>query len=287
MLIAVAAFAVMDATLKFLGESYSPLQVSSLRGFASLPFLLMPVIWSGRWRELRPKRWPLHLVRGLLAIAMLGSFVYSIRSLSLSSAYAIFLCAPLLVTALSMPVFKETIEAKRWLAIGAGLLGVFIIIRPAASDVFTLGALAAFAAAIMYACGALLIRVASRTENTLSLTLSFVLVIALGAGALAAPQWLPVQSRHWPWIAVIGLAGAIGQYCMIEAFRRAPVSVVAPFDYTQLVWGALLDFIVWQALPTARTLIGGSIVVASGLYLIYRERIASTSMQVTNLERAV
>ena len=272
MLIAVAVFAVMDTALKELGQFYSPLQVTSLRGFASLPFLLGAVAWSKRWRELKPLRWPLHVVRGLLAIAMLVLFIYSIRTLSLSSAYAIFLCGPLLVTALSVPLLGEHVDARRWLAIGVGLAGVFVMIRPAANDVLTLGALAAFAAAICYAFAAVMIRTLSRTETTLSISFWFVLTIALGAGVLAWPQWIHVAPRHWIWIATIGLTGAIGQYFIVEAYRQAPASVVAPFDYTALIWGALLDWFVWQALPNARMMSGAAIVVTTGLYLIYRER---------------
>lgn len=271
-LIAVIAFSVMDAAMKQLGGHYSPLQVSSMRGFASLPFVLLLVAAQNRWRELRPVRWSIHLIRALLAIAMLALFIYAIRSLSLSSAYAIFLCAPLLVTALSVPLLKERVDLQRWIAIAIGLGGVFVMIRPAASDVVTLGALAAFTAALCYAFAAILIRVASRTETTLGMSVSFLTLIAVIAGAVAWPSWAPIQSQHFVWIAVLGLTGAIGQYFIIEAFRHAPASVVAPFDYTALVWGAALDWIFWQTLPDSRMVMGGAVVVATGLYLIYRER---------------
>jgi drug/metabolite transporter (DMT)-like permease len=272
MLIAVAAFAAMDAAMKQLSQHYSPLQVTSLRGFASLPFFLAAVAWSNRWRELKPVRWHLHIVRGLLAIATLGLFVYGIRTLSLSSAYAIFLCGPLLVTALSVPLLGESVDARRWIAIGIGLAGVFVMIRPTAADVFTWGALAVFAATVCYAIGAVMIRTLSRTESTLSIGFSFVFTIAIVAGALASPQWSEIEPRHWLWIATLGLTGAIGQYFIIEAYRQAPAAVVAPFDYTALIWGALLDWTLWRTLPDTRMVLGGSVVVATGLYLIYRER---------------
>jgi drug/metabolite transporter (DMT)-like permease len=273
-LIAVIAFAVMDASMKQLGQHYSPLQVTSMRGFASLPFLLALVALQNRWRELIPVRWELHVLRALLSIAMLVLFVYSIRNLSLSSAYAVFLSAPLLVTALSVPLLHERVDWQRWLAIAIGLMGVVLMIRPTASDVMTLGALAAFAAAVCYAFAAILIRVSARTESTLGLSVSFVTMIALIAGAIALPTWQPVQSHDLPWIAVLGVTGCIGQYFIIEAFRHAPASVVAPFDYTALIWGAILDWVLWQTLPNSRMLTGGSVVVATGLYLIYREHSA-------------
>jgi drug/metabolite transporter (DMT)-like permease len=275
MLIAVFAFSAMDATMKYLGQSYAPLQVTSLRGFASLPFLLLPVVWSGRWQELKPVRWPYHIARGVLAIGLLSLFIYSLKTLSLASAYAIFLCAPLLITALSVPFFGEKVDAPRWAAIVVGLIGVLIIVRPNASDVVTIGALAALASALCYSCSSLLIRAASRTETTLGMTVSFVFIIAIGAGAMALPEWTAVQLSHWPFIVLLGVTGAVGQYFMVEAFRMAPVSVVAPFDYTQLIWGGMIDWFFWQTLPDSRMLLGGATVVASGMFLIYRERTTS------------
>ncbi|MBC7984806.1 MAG: DMT family transporter [Candidatus Obscuribacterales bacterium] len=275
-LIAVIAFSVMDAAMKFLGQSYSPLQVTTLRGWASLPFIVLLVALTNRWHELKPTRWGMHILRGVLAIAMLVLFIYSVRTLSLSSSYAIFLCAPLLVTALSVLILREHVDWQRWIAIAVGLVGVVAMLRPAANEVISLGALAALAAAICYAFAAIMIRTLSRTETTLSISFSFLLVIAFIAGTLAWPNWTPVQMAHWPWIATLGFAGAIGQYFIIEAFRHAPASVVAPFDYTALVWGALLDWLLWNTLPESRTLIGGTIVAAGGLYLIYRERVTAT-----------
>jgi drug/metabolite transporter (DMT)-like permease len=272
MLIAVAVFSVMDATMKQLGQSYSPVQVTSLRAWASLPFVLLAVAWTRSWRQLKPVRWHLHIARGVLSVAMLCLFIYSIRTLSLSSAYAIFLCGPLLVTALSVPMLKEHVDLKRWIAIVIGLIGVVVMVRPVGADVVTLGALAAFTAAVCYALSAIMIRIVARTESTLSMSFSFLLVIAVVASAIAWPDWSPLQRDHWTLVAVLGLSGALGQYFIVEAFRRAPASVVAPFDYTALVWGTLLDWLVWQTLPNSRMMAGASVVVATGLYLIYRER---------------
>jgi len=272
-LIAIVAFSVMDAMMKYLGESYLPLQVTTLRGWASLPFILLLVAMLRGWRELKPNRWIMHIVRGLLAIAMLALFIYSVRTLSLSSAYAIFLCAPLLVTALSVWILREHVDWQRWCAIVVGLIGVIAMLRPSAREMISLGALAALGAAFCYAFAAIMIRTLSRTETTLSISLSFLLVIACVAGALAWPQWIAVNwSAHWPWILTLGIAGAIGQYFIIEAFRYAPASVVAPFDYTALIFGALLDWLLWSVLPESRMMLGATIVVGSGLYLIYRER---------------
>ncbi len=275
MSIAVLAFAVMDATLKQLGQGYPPIQVACLRGWASLPFLLAAVAWTRSWRNLKPVRWQLHVARGLLSVGMLYLFIYSLRTLSLSSAYAIVLCAPLLITALSVPILKENADMKRWLAIAVGLGGVLIMLRPDLEDTIKLGALAAFAAAVCYALGAILIKLGTNTESTLGMSLSFILIVAVVATLLAQSVWIPVRTDDWPLIALLGVAGAMGQYFMIEAYRSAPATVVAPFDYTALLWSGLIDWMVWNALPNAGMMMGGAIVVATGLYLIYRERVAA------------
>jgi drug/metabolite transporter (DMT)-like permease len=274
-LIAVIAFSVMDAAMKFLGQTYSPLQVTALRGGSSLPFILALVAIMHGWHELRPKRWFMHIVRGLLSIAMLVLFIYSLRTLSLSSAYAIFLCAPLLVTALSVWILREHVDWQRWVAIVVGLLGVIAMLRPSPNEMISVGALAALATALCYAVSAVMIRTLSRTESTLSISVSFLLVIAIVAGGLAWPNWIALQAAHWPWILTLGLAGAVGQYFIIEAFRHAPASVVAPFDYTALIWAALLDWMLWSTFPELRMMWGAAIVVGSGLYLIYRERVTA------------
>jgi drug/metabolite transporter (DMT)-like permease len=133
MLAAVAVFSCMDALLKLLSAWYPPLQVAVLRGAASLPFTLLPLVFSGRLGELRPRRWPMHLLRGVLTAVLLGSFIYAVRELSLANAYAVFLSAPLIVAALSVPLLGERGNARTWVAILAGLAGVIIMLRPTSS----------------------------------------------------------------------------------------------------------------------------------------------------------
>lgn len=274
-LIAIIAFSVMDAMMKFLGETYSPLQVTALRGWSSLPFIVLMVAWMRGWRELKPKRWVIHIVRGMLSIAMLVLFIYSLRTLSLSSAYAIFLCAPLLITVLSVWILGEHVDWQRWTAIAIGLIGVIAMLRPDANEMISIGALAALGTAVCYAVSAILIRTLARTETTLSISFSFLVVIAIAAGLLALPNWIALRAEHWPWILTLGISGTVGQYFIIEAFRHAPASVVAPFDYTALIWAAIFDWMLWSTLPESRMMSGAAIVIGSGLYLIYRERVTA------------
>jgi drug/metabolite transporter (DMT)-like permease len=276
MLAAVAIFSILDASMKRLTQSYPPFEVSCLRGLASIPIMLAAVAWLGQWRQLLPVRWSVHTLRGALAVGMLTLFVFALKTLPLTEAYAIFLCAPLMVTALSALLLHERVGWHRWLAVSIGLLGVMTMLRPNASHFISWGAAAALGSALCYSFSALMIRALARTESTLSIAFSFMVAVALANGAAALPHWLPLQGRDWPWIVTVGITGALGQLLIIEAFRAAPPSVIAPFEYTALLFGLVLDWILWGTLPDHRTLIGGAIVTVSGLYVVYREHLRAS-----------
>jgi drug/metabolite transporter (DMT)-like permease len=100
----------------------------------------------------------------------------------------------------------------------------------------------------------------------------FSVLLSVGAGLLAIPGWVPLNLDHWPLFIGVGVMGALGQHFITEAFRHAPAAVVAPFEYTALLWGVALDLVIWRVLPGAVTLGGGAIVIGAGLYLLARER---------------
>lgn len=276
MLAAVGCFALMDAALKTLAASYAPMQVAFLRALASLPFLLIAAAWSGAWAELRVVRWPLQLLRGLLGVAMLGGFVYAVAELSLANTYAVFLCAPLIVAALSWPMLGERVPMRRVLAIVIGLGGVLIALRPTGEGLASLAGLAAAASALCYALSVVTIRLLGRTDSSRSMVFWFLAILAVVSGLLAIPDWRPVEIAHLGVLAFIGVTGALGQHFITDAFRLAPASVIAPFEYTALLWGLALDWALWDVLPDAAVLLGGAIVIAGGLYIIHDERRSST-----------
>jgi drug/metabolite transporter (DMT)-like permease len=271
MLAAVAAFSFMDALLKLLSAHYPPMQVAALRGATSLPFTLLPTLIAGRLSDLRPHRWRMHLLRGLLMVVVLGGFIYAVSVLSLANAYSVFLSAPLIVAALSVPLLGERISWRNWLAIFVGLAGVLTMLRPSASGLSMLGAIAALTGATAYALSAIAVRVLTRTDTTVSVVFWAVCLMTVFATAIAAPGWVPIEPAHWKWLLGLGLFAAIGQYLLTEAFRSAPPAVVAPFEYTALLWGIGIDRVVWHVLPSARVIFGGGIVIASGLYVIWHE----------------
>lgn len=278
MIAAVAVFSFMDGVLKFFAMRYPPMEVAALRGATSLPFTLAPVLLRGRWRDLAPRRWPMHLLRGCLSVVVIGGFIFAVRSLSLANAYSVFLSAPLLVAAFSVPLLRERLDWRNWLAILVGLAGVLVMLRPTTAGLASFGAVAALIGATAYALSGIAVRVLTRTDTTVSVVFWTISLMTVFSALMAAPTWVPIEQVHWKWLLALGILAATGQYLLTEAFRSAPPSVVSPFEYTALLWGVGIDRVVWQVLPSATVILGGGIVIASGLYLIWRERTAASHL---------
>ncbi|HVP34664.1 MAG TPA: DMT family transporter [Steroidobacteraceae bacterium] len=272
MIAAVAVFSLMDGILKLLTARYPPLQVAALRGATSLPFTLAPVLIAGKLRDLVPRRWPMHLLRGVLMTVVIAGFIYAVRELSLANTYSVFLSAPLIVAALSVPLLRERVNWRNWLAIVVGFAGVLVMLRPSTSGLAGFGALAALLGATAYALSAIAVRVLTRTDTTVSVVFWTVGLMTVFAGAIAAPGWVSIAPADWKWLLALGVLAAVAQYLLTEAFRSAPPSVVSPFEYTALLWGVGIDRLVWHVLPSLRVCLGGGIVIGSGLYLLWRER---------------
>jgi drug/metabolite transporter (DMT)-like permease len=273
MIAAVFVFAIMDSLMKSLSSRYGPLQISSLRCLSSWLFLLLPITWRRSWAALRPTNAPLHLFRAVLGIVMLGSFVFAVHRLSLAQTYSLFLAAPLLMTALSVPIHGERVTARRWLAIIVGLSGVLVILQPWARGSFSMiAASAAALATLCYSLSALTVRTLGRGNSSMSMVFWYLLLVGAGSGVLAIGEWRPVPVSDWGWLIGIGVTGALGQMWLTDAFRRAPPSVVGPFEYTSILWAFAIDWIFWSASPTLSLIIGACIVIASGIVIILDER---------------
>jgi drug/metabolite transporter (DMT)-like permease len=273
MLLAVASFSIMDACMKTLSPHYPPMQVAALRGLTSLPLVVVWALADGGPMQLVRVRWPLHLLRGGLSVIMLVAFVYGLQRLPLAEAYSLFFVAPLLITALAVPILGERVGWRRWLAIVVGLCGTIVVLRPSGQGMLSLGGLAVIVSATGYALSAIAVRVLGRTDSTQSMVFWMLAMLSVFSLALAWHEWIPVDAAHWKPVAILGVSGAIGQYGITEAFRRAPASMIAPLEYTALIWGLLLDWFVWSTLPDRWMLTGAAVIVACGLYLLRGERV--------------
>lgn len=276
MLAAGVLFALMDAGMKWISTDYPPFQVAVLRSVSALPLVALWILWRGKAATLLRVHWPLHLLRGLLGVGMMAGFVYGLARMPLSTAYAIVFVSPLLVTALAVPFLGEKVGPRRWVAIGIGLLGVLVVLRPTGEGVATVAGLAVVLAALSYSIAAITVRKLALRDSPEAMVFWFLVLLAVFAGSVAVFDWHPVQRGHLWVIGGIGLTGALGQVALTHAFRLGEASQIAPLEYAALVWVVLLDLVLWQALPDAMTWLGAAIIIASGLYLIRRERVVGS-----------
>jgi drug/metabolite transporter (DMT)-like permease len=273
MIFAVGILSFMDAAMKMLTDHYSPLQVAAMRGMSSLPFALALLAWHKDYKQVLRVRPAWQLLRGALSVVTLGSFIYAIKHLNLADADCIFFFAPLLIAALSAPLLGERIEWRGWLAIVVGFGGVVWMLQPGGHHLDTGGAVAALVATVGYVLGSIVLRVVSRTDSSAASTFWFLILVSIGAGLLALPDWRMPLSSDWPWLLAMGVCGMLGQTAISEAFRLAPPALVAPFEYTALLWGILLDWFLWAQAPNTGLWGGATLVVASGLYMLWREHV--------------
>ena len=232
MLTGVAAFAFMDAGLKLLTAHYPSAQVAALRGLAALPVVFVWAMYAGGARQLVRVRWPLHLVRGVLSVFMMITFTFALKELSLAKTYALFFVAPLLIAILSVFMLGERVSRAQWVAIVVGFVGRADRAAARGARVRLAGTLAVLGTALCYALSSILVKIIGRTDSTQSMVFWMTCMLAIGATALALPEWQPILREHYLIIGGVAFTGAVGQWGITEAFKRAPAASVAPLEYS-------------------------------------------------------
>lgn len=272
--IAFALFTTMDTVVKWLSAGYPLHQIILFNSsFALLPVLLV-AHHQGGLATLGTKRPLLHLARGLISIAGAFGAFYAYSRMPLADAYAILFASPLFITALSVPFLKEQVGWRRWLAVLVGFAGILIMLRPG-SGVLSLGALGAIVGSMSYSCGVLLVRWAGRTESAVSFAFHTHGTIMLAGLALTPLGFVMPTAGDLTLFALAGLINGFATVMVTSAFRLAPAAVIAPFQYSQMLWGVLFGYVIWRDVPDVTILIGGAVVIASGLYILHRETVRS------------
>jgi drug/metabolite transporter (DMT)-like permease len=272
MLAGIAAFAVMDALIKWLTADYPVPQVVALRSWFGLPLLCLLVLYEGGPKALKTRRPLVHVGRYILVLALSFSFFWALSQMKLVDAVAITFAAPIFIAALSVPLLKEPVGLRRWAAISVGFCGVLIMLRPG-MGVFQWAALAALGSAVVYALLMITTRAFKSTESTAALMLYPQLGMSLTGIAFAPYFWVTPSPGDLGLFALAGLFGSVGVMCLTHAFRLGPAAVISPFEYSALIWATLLGFMLWGELPDKYTLVGAGIVILSGLYIVYRETV--------------
>ena len=270
MLSAVACFVVMDALIKWLSVKFPTFQVVFFRSlFALLPIALL-VIQQGGMARLRTGRPWMHALRCVIGLGSMVCFFHAFRTMPLADVIAIGFAAPLFVTALSVPLLKEKVGIRRWSAVIVGFVGVLVMVRPGA-DVLEVGAGVAILGTVLYSVAMILMRDLGKTDTTAAITFYFTMSGTLVAGAVVPFVWVQPEGTDWLLLILVGLVGGVAQLLMTQAFRLTPVAVVAPFDYSAMLWGSVLGYVIWGEVPDALVWTGAAIVAASGLYIVHRE----------------
>ena len=278
MVCGVACFAVMDATIKWLTEDFAVTQIVALRSWFGLPVLFALVYLEGGISSLKTTRPGAHSLRYLLVLALSFSFFWVLSQMKLVDAIAITFASPILIAALSVPVLKESVGIHRWLAILVGFVGILIMLRPG-SGVFQWASVVALGSTIVYAILMITTRALKSTESTAALMFYPQVGMAITGAVFVPFFWIPPSPVELGLFALAGTFGSLGILCLTNAFRLAPAATVSPFEYSALIWAALLGYFLWQEIPDKFIVLGSTVVISSGMYILYRETIKTGGVQ--------
>jgi drug/metabolite transporter (DMT)-like permease len=267
---ATIVFSASSACSKWLVATYPVGEVLFTRSMVSLIACAAVILPTTGLVVLRTDRLRHHVARSFSQFISQSCLIIAFSLMPLAGAIAINFSAPLFAALVSIVLLKEKVGLARWSALLVGFVGVLIVTNPGA-EAFQVGALFALTNAVLYGTVTAAVRGMTATESAPTLTL-YQIVLLTGFFAVVAPFGFIMPTwEHWGLIVFNGLANAIGQYWWTKSLHLGPASAVAPFFYLSLVWAVLIGFVVWGDIPTMGLLIGSAIVVASGLFLLWRE----------------
>jgi len=271
-----AVFATHDALIKVLGGTYSVMQIiffATLFSFVPMAVTILTDRTTGNFLPHHP--FLVMLRSGLVVTSMVCAF-YAFSVLPLAEVYSLLFAFPLFVTVLSIPLLGEVVRAQRWAAVIVGLIGVLIVLRPGATDI-TLGHLAALTAAFCSAFGSVLVRKIGNEERSAVLILYPMLLAIVVMSLLQPAVYQPPSLLHLAMMALVGVFSVIAQHLIILAYRAAPAGVVAPSQYSQIIWATLFGMIFFGERPDGWVAVGASIIIASGVFVVWRESRSNTT----------
>ena len=260
----------LDLCAKTLLADYGLAQFVFLRSIFGLLIFLAMMRRFGGFDSLKTKVWPWHLLRTLLASGAMFGFFFGLARMPLINALTLGFTAPLMVTALSVPFLGEHVGWRRWTAVVFGFVGVLIILRPGAG-LMAPAALAIIAAAFCYACLAITARKLSITETSFSLSVYVITGPLLFAGLLLPGNWSAPTASGWMLFLLAGICSTAAWIGIIGGYRRASPAMLAPFEYTALIGGAIAGYYIWHEVPDRWVVTGALVIIGSGLFVVYRE----------------
>ncbi|MEP3429578.1 MAG: DMT family transporter [Roseibium sp.] len=272
--VGISCLSISDAIGKALAANYPVLQILFLRNLTALPFVIA-IAWKLAGRSALISYKPMaHLVRGGIWVLAATTFFTSLKYLGLAEATTLVFIAPIFITAMSALFLKEHVGWRRWTAVLVGFIGVVIVMRPGVGT-FQTASLLPLATAFLYAALMLSARWVDKNESVWTMMLYLVATGCLISAFSLPFVWTPPKAEHIGLFLGIALFGTAGVTLITQAFRIAPASTIAPFEYTALLWATLLGWLFWREIPDAITYVGAAVIIASGIFIVLREREAA------------
>lgn len=272
MLAGLALYPITDAFLKHLMSLYSVPQTTFLRSFTRvIPLLVLACFQGGPFRLLATQFPGRHAVRLLVNLGSTYAFMMAFSMSSLTSIYTLSYTSPLFMILLSYFLLKEKVDKERWMAVGVGLIGVLVAMRPG-SQVFEWSSLIVLGGTLLAALNKILMRNLSKTEHTLTIAIYPNITMMLVTLPSVIGAWKPMEWQHWAVFAVVGLLTASAQYAIAKALKFAEASMLAPIDYSTFFWVVMLDAFVWNTIPDSCTVVGACIIVLSNFFILWKSK---------------
>jgi drug/metabolite transporter (DMT)-like permease len=270
MLTGVGLFALNDALGKWLLTTYSVGELLLIRSVAAL-VLLAPFIREAGWVAFTSAPRPgLQIARVILSTLEVAMFFWAVSYLPLADTVTFYLAGPIYVTALSVMLLGEKVGWRRWTAVLVGFGGVLLALRPSAATL-TLPALIALTGSMFFACLMVATRLLRETSNTV--LVAGQILGTLLFGALLAPfGWVTPSLRDFMLLSLFGVVSIVALACINYSLKLTAASVVAPYQYTLILWAVVLGYVVFGDVPDALTLVGAGVIIAAGLYIFWREQ---------------
>ncbi len=286
-LLSLAAFgfyATHDVVVKLLGETYTSFQIMFFSGLMGFPLVMMLLMGDRRDGTLIPRHPWWSALRSVSAVVtgVVGFFAFS--QLPLAQCYAIFFAMPLLITLMAIPMLGEKVGIRRGIAVIVGLVGVMIVLRPGGGEGFSIGHLAALGAAFTGALTSVIVRKIGSEERSVVLMLYPMVLTFFAMGAVMPFVYVPMPVAHLGLTAVMAFLGMVGALAIIAAYRCAPAVIVAPMQYSQIIWAALYGRLFFDETVDLYTAVGSAVIIASGIYIVMREGTPSVSQNRPVLE---
>jgi len=269
-LAAMGIYATHDVVIKMLGGTFLPFQIVFFGALLSFPLLTIMLVSDTQQDNLVPRH-PYWMAARTISMIITGvSAFYAFSVLPLAQTYAILFAAPLLITILAIPMLGETVRFRRGAAVVVGLIGVLIVLNPQTTE-FSLGHLAALMGAIGNAFVSVIVRKISQDERTVVMMLYPLLGTILAMGAILPFVYVPVEIEHLGLLTIVALFGLAGGFFMIKAYRAGEAVIVAPMQYSQILWATAYGYLFFGETLELNTVIGASVIIASGMYIVFRE----------------